>query len=29
MESNPIDRMTPDLPEGWLEAFRNLETVQR
>jgi acetolactate synthase-1/2/3 large subunit len=29
MESNPIDRMTPDLPDGWLEGFRNLETVQR
>ena len=29
MESNPIDRMTPDLPEGWLEAICNLETVRR
>jgi acetolactate synthase-1/2/3 large subunit len=29
MESNPIDRMTPDLPEGWLERARMLETVER
>jgi acetolactate synthase-1/2/3 large subunit len=29
MESNPIDRMTPDLPDGWFEAFRNLEMVRR
>ena len=29
MESNPIDRMTPDLPDGWFEALRNMETVRR
>jgi acetolactate synthase I/II/III large subunit len=29
MESNPIDQMTPDLPDGWFEAIRNLETVRR
>jgi len=29
MESNPIDRMTPDLPEGLFEAFRKPETVNR
>ena len=29
MESNPIDRMTPDLPADWFEAFRKLETVNR
>lgn len=29
MESNPIDRMTPDLPEDWFEVFRKLETVSR
>jgi acetolactate synthase-1/2/3 large subunit len=29
MESNPIDRMTPDLPDDWFEAFRNSETVRR
>lgn len=29
MESNPIDRMTPDLPEDWLEATRSFETVVR
>jgi acetolactate synthase-1/2/3 large subunit len=29
MESNPIDRMTPDLPEDWFEIFRKLETVSR
>lgn len=29
MESNPIDRMTPDLPDGWFEAFRHMETVRR
>lgn len=27
MESNPIDRMTPDLPEDWLEALRKFEAV--
>lgn len=29
MESNPIDRMTPDLPDDWFEALRNMETVRR
>lgn len=29
MESNPIDRMTPDLPDGLFEAFRKPETVNR
>lgn len=27
MESNPIDRMTPDLPEDWFEPARAVETV--
>lgn len=25
MESNPIDRMTPDLPDDWLESVQKLE----
>jgi acetolactate synthase-1/2/3 large subunit len=29
MESNPIDRMTPDLPEGWLKALKKPETVKQ
>ena len=29
MESNPIDRMTPELPDDWFETFRKLETVNR
>ena len=27
MESNPIDRMSPDLPDDWFEPARNLETI--
>ena len=29
MESNPIDRMTPDLPDDWFEAFRKLAPVRQ
>jgi len=29
MESNPIDRMSPDLPEGWLTGAGKYETVSR
>jgi acetolactate synthase-1/2/3 large subunit len=29
MESNPIDRMSPDLPEGWFTAAGKYETVGR
>jgi acetolactate synthase-1/2/3 large subunit len=29
MESNPIDRMTPDLPDDWLETAFQSETVER
>ena len=27
MESNPIDRMSPDLPDDWFEPARKLETI--